>query len=195
MNYFDNVIVEGGPSHYAEFYDESSFLKMPYNALVNIGYIILGIFWLRRIATRRFYYWPFFASFSVLVRKQQEVITWRCFGDCTVVSTSIGDQCFFCSPRTAWTTEETLISNTIASLLSKAVIYGPVQFMRIVTQERLWGILDQWITLPFFALVVAWNIALLWRPSVLVTVLIEVVSVASYLMATVHPLGFEIALG
>ena len=33
---------------------------------------------------------------------------WRYNRDC------IGDQCFFCSPRIAWATEETLISNTIS---------------------------------------------------------------------------------
>jgi hypothetical protein len=34
-----------------------------------------------------------------------------CIRDC--IGDRIGDPCFFCSPRTAWTTEETWISNTI----------------------------------------------------------------------------------
>ena len=37
MEFFKDVVVEGGPSHYAENYDHESFLKMPFNALVNIG--------------------------------------------------------------------------------------------------------------------------------------------------------------
>ena len=35
-----------------------------------------------------------------------------CIGDC------IRDPCFFCSPRNAWTTEETWISNTISNTIS-----------------------------------------------------------------------------
>lgn len=33
-----------------------------------------------------------------------------------------------------------------------AILYGPVQLMRILTQKTEWAILDQWYTLPFFCL-------------------------------------------
>jgi len=38
--------VDLGASHYAEPFDERSSLKMPINALVNIVYIVSGLFWL-----------------------------------------------------------------------------------------------------------------------------------------------------
>src|SRR5437870_4296900 len=35
-----------------------------------------------------------------------------------------------------------------------AIAYGALQFTRIVTQDRLFAVLDQWATFPFFAYVV-----------------------------------------
>ena len=68
--------------------------------------------------------------------------------------------------------------------------------MRIVTQERIWGILDQWFTLPFFAVVTAWSIQYIYRfESALLTSFILSISVLSYFAAVFHPLGFEFALG
>jgi hypothetical protein len=43
----------------------------------------------------------------------------------------IGDQRFFCSPHNVWATEETLISNTIASMSFWLEIYS--QFYRIIS--------------------------------------------------------------
>jgi len=137
---FDSVVVESGPTHYAEPFRGETFLKMPANALVNLGYILVGLMWLpvvsRFSATHR--------SFAVL----------------------------FC-----------IVS----------IFYGPIQFGRIVTQSRMWGILDQWITLPFFAVVVVWNLKSLnlrtpW------CLLLLCCSVASYGLAGVFTFGFEIAL-
>jgi hypothetical protein len=79
---------------------------------------------------------------------------------------------------------------------NQACIYGPIQFMRIVTQDRFWGILDQWFTLPFFAVVTAWSIQYIFRfDSIIFTLSILSISVLSYLSAVFHPLGFEFTLG
>jgi len=143
MDYFKDVVVEGGPQHYAEEYNDSSYLKMPFNAIVNGGYVLLGIYWLYRISSKQFHFPGYFTLFSIL-----------------------------------------------------AIIYGPIQFMRIVTQDRFWGLMDQWITLPFFSLVPAWNVSI-HRPSISIisTIGIEMISLGSFLLATISPIGFEIALG
>jgi len=76
------------------------------------------------------------------------------------------------------------------------LIYGPVQLVRIVTQWRVAGILDQWYTLPIFA----W-VGISCRqighasggldngPVWLITA-----SVASYGVAIFHSRGFEVVL-
>lgn len=46
MAWFDRSLVSTGQSEYAEPLDSSSFLKMPFNALVNIGYVVVGVYWL-----------------------------------------------------------------------------------------------------------------------------------------------------
>ena len=45
---FERVNVELGLEHYAEKGDPSTFLKMPANAAVNLGYVLLGIYLLRK---------------------------------------------------------------------------------------------------------------------------------------------------
>eukprot|EP01116_Phalansterium_solitarium_P019041 TRINITY_DN5210_c0_g2_i1.p1 TRINITY_DN5210_c0_g2~~TRINITY_DN5210_c0_g2_i1.p1 ORF type:complete len:236 (+),score=9.55 TRINITY_DN5210_c0_g2_i1:25-732(+) len=140
MEFFDRIVVESGSDHYAEPFDENSFLKMPLNALVNFGYVIVGLLWL-----------PYCARFG---------------------STSSWGK-FFCF---------------------LAVVYGPVQFLRIVTQYRFWGIVDQWITLPFFATVVAWNLRIL-KTSTLWCILVVVAATASYGFSVIYVTGFEVALG
>jgi len=76
------------------------------------------------------------------------------------------------------------------------VFYGPVQFLRIATQKREWGVLDQWFTLPFFTWVCCWE----WY-SMNSTVdkywflLIEVVSMASYCLTFLSEFAFDAVLG
>ena len=43
---FERAKVELGVEHYAEKGDPSTFLKMPANASVNLGYVLVGIYWL-----------------------------------------------------------------------------------------------------------------------------------------------------
>lgn len=101
---FERVNVELGLEHYAEKGDPSTFLKMPANASVNLGYALLGIYLLRK------------------TRKLQK---------------KLKDQAFF---------------YYIFSWMS--VFYSFVQFGRIVTQTRLFAVMDQWFTLPFPAWIV-----------------------------------------
>jgi hypothetical protein len=75
-----------------------------------------------------------------------------------------------------------------------SIAYAFVQLARIVTQTRAAAIADQWATLPFFALVVAFALELSSRPRRGLQLAIMVVSTASYLLALVHPRGFDIAL-
>jgi len=79
--------------------------------------------------------------------------------------------------------------------------YGPIQFMRITTQERTWALIDQWVTLPFFGLVVFWSAR--WHrkgnsPADLQDLVFLVVSlsmsVVSFVGAVLHPRGFDFAL-
>ncbi|EAW72766.1 transmembrane protein 187 isoform X1 [Homo sapiens] len=76
-----------------------------------------------------------------------------------------------------------------------ALLYGPVQWLRLWTQWRRAAVLDQWLTLPIFAWPVAWCLYLDrgWRPWLFLS--LECVSLASYGLALLHPQGFEVALG
>eukprot|EP00026_Physarum_polycephalum_P016095 Phypoly_transcript_16932.p1 GENE.Phypoly_transcript_16932~~Phypoly_transcript_16932.p1 ORF type:complete len:242 (+),score=20.66 Phypoly_transcript_16932:105-830(+) len=151
MEIFEEIEVGSGPKHYAETFYKDTFLKMPYNALVNFGYVIVCIFWLARLRYAKF-------------RNQENMFFFK-------------------------------------GMAILSGIYGFVQFMRIITQERFWGILDQWFTLPFFGMVVAWCVDLLtgnirYTKRVSVTSMaIIAISTLSYLLALVHPHGFDIALG
>ena len=73
--------------------------------------------------------------------------------------------------------------------------YAPIQFWRITSQSHTAAVLDQWITLPFFAFLGAWNVdrrssaASPWRlPAILV------LSVASYALVALVRDGFVVAL-
>jgi hypothetical protein len=140
----DRITVNGGPEEYSEYYDENSFLKMPFNAMVNIGYVIIGIYWLIRIKSIKSKYSSYSKGMSIL-----------------------------------------------------AIIYGPLQFGRIVTQNRWMGIIDQWITLPFFMLGVLWALDMNGHiKSYSSKCWLMATSVISYwILAPFHPSGFEIALG
>ncbi|XP_048192876.1 transmembrane protein 187 isoform X2 [Perognathus longimembris pacificus] len=78
---------------------------------------------------------------------------------------------------------------------SMALLYGPVQWLRIWTQTRPAAVLDQWLTLPIFAWLVAWCVSIHrgWTPWLLLS--IEGLSLCSYGLALLHPQGFEVALG
>ncbi|XP_055964677.1 transmembrane protein 187 [Sorex fumeus] len=77
---------------------------------------------------------------------------------------------------------------------SMALLYGPVQWLRIGTQARVAALLDQWVTLPIFAWPVAWCLYLDrgWRPWCLLG--LECLSLCSYGLALLHAQGFELAL-
>lgn len=143
---FDHVKVELGLEHYAEKGDPSTFLKMPANASVNLGYVLVGLYWLRKI------------------RKLQK---------------KLKDQAFFYY-MFSW----------------MSVFYGVVQFGRIVTQSRLFAVMDQWFTLPFFAWIVCWNEFVYrgyWKTDRYLFIMR--VSVLSYFAVLFHDRGFEAVLG
>lgn len=143
---FERVKVELGAEHYAEKSDPSTFLKMPANASINLGYVLVGVYWLWKI------------------RKLQK---------------KLKDQAFFYY-MFSW----------------MSVLYGFVQFGRIVTQTRLFAVLDQWFTLPFFAWIVCWN-EFVYRGYLNTGRYLSVmrISLLSYFVALFHDLGFEAVLG
>ncbi|XP_003802635.1 transmembrane protein 187 [Otolemur garnettii] len=147
---FEGVFVEVGYEHYAEAAVTSlpSFLAMPFNSLVNLAYMFLGVYWLRR-------------NTSAL--------------GCLV--------------------ETSRVSYLKAVFASMALLYGPLQWLRIWTQTHLAAVLDQWLTLPIFAWPLAWCLYLDrgWEPWLFL--FIECLSLASYSLALLHPRGFEVALG
>jgi len=140
--FWQQIVVEIGPAGYAEPYDPQSLLKMPANALVNLAYPVVGLYWLRRIG-------------SVDGPPRERVM----FG----------------------------------AFATGAILYGVVQALRIVTQFRAFAIADQWITLPFFAGVVVFNLRLATprRDLRAPTVLIMTLSVASYVFVAGVDDGFE----
>jgi len=137
---FQRAVAETGADHYAERTDPQSFLKMPFNALVNSGYVVVGLFWLSHASQFKLY-----------------------LDFCT---------CF-------------------ASL---AVLYGPIQFLRIVTQERHFALLDQWVTLPFFALAACWGFTVRFQLRRSVVAMLMLISVLSYIAHELFMYGFEIVL-
>jgi hypothetical protein len=118
---FQPSLVGIGPSEYGERYDPTSFLKMPFNAAVNAGYLIVAVYWLRKAhalachSSHR-YLLSVFALFSALYAPIQ-------FG--TDLLRSAIFRCDF--------------SHLFLSLSG-----------RIVTQDWRMGVLDQIITPPFF---------------------------------------------
>ncbi|XP_012293338.2 transmembrane protein 187 [Aotus nancymaae] len=141
---FDSVSVQVGYQHYAEAPVASlpASLAMPFNSLVNVAYVLLGLFWLRRDGV-------------------------------------VGP-----GPR--------YLKDAFAAM---ALLYGPVQWLRLWTQWPRAAVLDQWLTLPIFAWPVAWCLYLErgWWPWLFLS--LECASLASYSLTLLHPQGFEIALG
>lgn len=142
---FRSLRIEVGFHQYAERVDPTTLYKMPYNAAINIGYIIVGIYWLKKVGRAKLsseasHYFDMFAMMSIM--------------------------------------------------------YGPVQFLRIVTQQRLFAILDQWFTLPIFAWAALFGLYALSRkrhPSSENVILC--LSTMSYVLTLLTGKGFEIALG
>lgn len=142
---FERVDVELGLEYYAEKGDPSTFLKMPANASVNLGYLLVGLYWLWKI------------------RKLEK---------------KLKDQAFF---------------YYLFSWMS--VFYASVQFGRIVTQTRLFAVIDQWFTLPFFAWLVCWNEFVYrgqWNTGRYLFIMR--ISVLSYFAVLFHNQGFEAVL-
>eukprot|EP01100_Stratorugosa_tubuloviscum_P011723 TRINITY_DN530_c1_g1_i1.p1 TRINITY_DN530_c1_g1~~TRINITY_DN530_c1_g1_i1.p1 ORF type:complete len:287 (-),score=73.93 TRINITY_DN530_c1_g1_i1:85-945(-) len=110
-NLFSNIVIDG-PEHYAEPYDASTFVKMPFNCAINIIYPIIGFYWIREYFMNNLYIQKIYKRHSIYP----------------------------------------------LMLATLVCIYGPIQFTRIVTQWRIMGIIDQWITLPFFAIAFLWMI-------------------------------------
>lgn len=63
---------------------------------------------------------------------------------------------------------------------SMSLIYAPVQFLRILTQNHHFAVLDQWYTLPIFSWVTVWSCFIIngWNPPTMVSVV--TVSSCSY---------------
>ncbi|XP_062377330.1 transmembrane protein 187 [Sardina pilchardus] len=141
---FDNVLVDLSYDHYAEKRVEwlPAFLAMPFNCLVNVGYIIMGTFWL-------------------LKRMQPRD----------------SKECYF---------------KDVFALM--AILYGPVQWIRLSSLSRTPAVLDQWFTLPIFAWVPIWGhfIEHGWCPRYVLFA--ESISILSYALALFHDLGFDAAL-
>ncbi|XP_074484671.1 transmembrane protein 187 [Sebastes fasciatus] len=77
-----------------------------------------------------------------------------------------------------------------------ALLYGPVQWTRLTLLRRAPAVLDQWFTLPIFAWVPVWISFIERGPAKWhAAAALELFSVLSYGLATVHELGFEFALG
>lgn len=152
---FDSIEVETGYDHYAEPADSKlgpipfpSFIKMPANALVNIGYLLVALYWGVYIFISN----NKLASIQNMDAYLMYVLVWMMF------------------------------------------LYGPIQFARIVTQNREWAILDQWVTLPIFAWVMVTCKTLLtdWQPRV--AVLTMMASIMSYNLVFTMEQGFDVAL-
>jgi len=152
-SFMDCVQVNLGLHHYAESLSPLStpWLPMPLNAIVNFGYVAVGIFWILRV-------------YRLLTNG-------------------------------AISADEAYLMYVFACM---AVLYGPVQLIRIITHHRLAGILDQWYTLPIFAWVGV-SCQQIGRTSRKLEVcsigLIMTLSVTSYGLAVLHSRGFEVALG
>ncbi|XP_051557875.1 transmembrane protein 187 [Myxocyprinus asiaticus] len=144
---FDKVLVDVSYDHYAEkkVDDLPAFLAMPFNCLINVGYILLGIYWL-----------------------------FQRLSDCK-------------DSRPATYTKD------VFALM--AVVYGPVQWVRLATLRRAPSVLDQWFTLPIFAWVLVWCNVIVNGWSSRYALMVESCSFLSYGLALCHDRGFEVALG
>ena len=73
--------------------------------------------------------------------------------------------------------------------------YGPIQFLRILSQLHGFGVLDQWYTLPFFMWIFNWGLYLTYGWNSSRTLALTVISVFSYVSVLYYRYGFEICLG
>ncbi|XP_018416217.1 PREDICTED: transmembrane protein 187 [Nanorana parkeri] len=144
---FDTVTTELGFSHYAEKPSSALpvFLSMPFNSLVNLGYVFLGIYWLVRDEKT-------LGVKHGTGRYLKNIFSWM------------------------------------------ALAYGPVQWLRISTQNHRLAVLDQWFTLPIFAWAIIWCNSILGNWSRQRFLLIECLSLISYGLSIFHRQGFELAL-
>ena len=144
--FFNSVAVDLGFHHYGEEANPSTFLKMPLNATVNLGYVLVGMYWL--ILPRQ------------LKLPNQDIFYFDMFA-------------------------------------IMAVIYGPTQFSRIITQHHTFAVLDQWFTLPFFCWVFVWGLYIRRdrNSSSDFEIGLLGLSVLSYLITLILSVGFEISLG
>ncbi|XP_068104346.1 transmembrane protein 187 [Hyperolius riggenbachi] len=143
----DAVTTELGHSHYAEKPVSAlpHILSMPFNSLINLGYVFLGIYWLMQ--------------------------------DERTIGKHDRTGCY--------------LKNVFSWM---AIMYGPVQWMRICTQTHWSAVLDQWFTLPIFAWAFTWCNAILRNWNKQLFLLIECLSISSYFLSIFHPQGFELAL-
>ncbi|MEE6523291.1 hypothetical protein FKM82_022124 [Ascaphus truei] len=144
----DTVSTELGYSYYAEKPVPwlPSFLAMPFNTLVNLGYVLLGMYWL-----------------------SQE-------GKAIGIKDPTGHY----------------LRNVFSWM---ALVYGPVQWVRIWTQAHWAAVLDQWVTFPIFAWALVWCNSILENWTTQHFLAVEVLSMSSYSLCLLHPQGFEFALG
>ncbi|KJE89900.1 hypothetical protein CAOG_01305 [Capsaspora owczarzaki ATCC 30864] len=161
LEIFATADIPSGQGHYAERFDASHPLLMPFNAYVNLAYTAVGVVWLLRL---RFQPNPIHSNRAI---HNAYLLYYLAF---------------------AWA----------------AIGYSFIQFQRITTQDRFWGLLDQWVTLPIFALVPAWTFAIhrnftqtAAKPAIHVATaaFLLAASALSYFAEAFFPRGFEISLG
>ena len=147
LGLFASVPTETSLDHYAEkpWPSLQNTMPLPANTLVNVGYIIIGLFWLYRLNVQDHH-------LDVKDKYMANAFCWM------------------------------------------AILYGHVQGARLISFNHKVAVLDQWYTLPIFSWVVSWSLHILygWNPRR--TILITVLSSASYCLALLHPQGFDIAL-
>ncbi|XP_068178790.1 transmembrane protein 187 [Antennarius striatus] len=79
-----------------------------------------------------------------------------------------------------------------------AVLYAPVQWVRLASLRRAPAVLDQWFTLPIFAWVPVWISSIQRRPArwrAPGAAVVQLLSLLSYGLSLAHERGFEVALG
>ncbi|KAM4019686.1 transmembrane protein 187 [Anomaloglossus baeobatrachus] len=75
-----------------------------------------------------------------------------------------------------------------------AIVYGPVQWVRLWTQTQWAAVLDQWFTSPIFAWAIIWSNSILKNWDSQRFLAVELLSFSSYFLSKIHPQGFELAL-
>ena len=159
---FDGIHTNTAPDHYAEkawpvLKDWAPWLViMPANTVVNLCYIIVGIYWL--LATK------------ILVKAQTR--------RGKAASTDLTGHDVYMMYAFCWI----------------SIIYGPVQMARILMLKHRLAVLDQWYTLPGFAWVLVWALYNLRGWSVTTVIAVIGISISSYCLTLLHPLGFDFAL-